>query len=57
MNQVKERIDFVVSPVGGGSFCAGTCCAAHYLSPHTKVVGVEPEQKNDGFKSITTHVH
>ncbi|MCU0419337.1 MAG: threonine ammonia-lyase IlvA [Cyclobacteriaceae bacterium] len=39
----QSDIDFVFVPVGGGGLCAGV---AHYFktySPHTKIIGVEPQ--------------
>lgn len=35
--------DMVFCPVGGGGLIGGVALAFHYLSPHTKVLGVEPE--------------
>ncbi len=38
----KDQIDFVFIPVGGGGLAAGVGACFKQLSPHTKVIGVEP---------------
>ena len=37
-----ERIDIVVVPVGGGGLLSGVAVAMRALSPHTRIIGVEP---------------
>ena len=48
-----EDLDALLVPVGGGGLIAGcaTVCAA--LSPHTRVIGVEPEAGDDVARSLT----
>ena len=36
--------DMVFCPVGGGGLIGGVALAFHYLSPHTDIVGVQPER-------------
>ncbi|KAA3661299.1 MAG: pyridoxal-phosphate dependent enzyme [Calditrichaeota bacterium] len=46
--------DYILAPVGGGGLLSGTALSAHYLSPKTKVVGVEPAGAADAHKSFKT---
>ncbi|MGE0562323.1 MAG: threonine ammonia-lyase IlvA [Flavobacteriales bacterium] len=41
--QVKEPIDYLFLPVGGGGLAAGVSTVFKQLSPNTKIIGVEPE--------------
>lgn len=43
LEQTKESIDFVFAPLGGGGLLAGLSSVFKRLSPHTKIIGVEPE--------------
>jgi threonine dehydratase len=45
-------LDYLVSPVGGGGLLSGTCLSAKYFSPGTKVIGAEPQNADDAFRSI-----
>lgn len=55
---VKEPIDYVFVPIGGGGLASGLSSVFHYLSPHTKIIGVEPEgapaMKNSLQKGVNT---
>jgi threonine dehydratase len=53
---IKEagELDFIFCPIGGGGLISGTSIAAKGLLPNVKVIGVEPEQANDAYKSFTT---
>ena len=42
MNDMKEPIDFIFGSIGGGGLMAGVSSYFKHLSPHTKVIGVEP---------------
>ena len=48
------RLDVLVVCVGGGGLIAGCALAAAELSPHCKVIGVEPEAGNDAQQSLRT---
>ncbi|MCA6364903.1 MAG: threonine ammonia-lyase IlvA [Bacteroidetes bacterium] len=37
------KIDYMFVPVGGGGLAAGICTVFSKLSPHTHIIGVEPE--------------
>jgi len=47
-----EQLDLLLAPVGGGGLLAGVAVAAKALSPEMLVVGVEPEQADDAFRSF-----
>lgn len=47
-----EDLDYIVVPVGGGGVLAGSCLAAHYQSPNTKVIGIEPSGADDAHRSL-----
>src|SRR3989338_1563696 len=42
LEQIKEPIDYLVVPIGGGGLVAGTGSYVRSKSPQTKVIGVEP---------------
>lgn len=43
LEQSKEPIDYIFAPVGGGGLLAGISAVFKKLSPHTKIIGVEPQ--------------
>ncbi|MDY7394555.1 threonine ammonia-lyase IlvA [Aureibaculum sp. 2210JD6-5] len=43
IEQYKVPIDYVFLPVGGGGLASGLSSVFKFLSPHTKIIGVEPE--------------
>lgn len=45
-------LDFVVTPVGGGGLIAGTALAAHYFGKSCKVIGGEPFEADDAYRSL-----
>ncbi len=45
-------LDYLFVPLGGGGLLAGSALAARQLAPHCRVIGVEPEQGNDGQLSL-----
>ncbi len=47
-----EDLDIVMTPVGGGGLISGTSLAVKYISPETKVIGAEPENADDAFRSL-----
>ncbi|MBS4207991.1 threonine ammonia-lyase IlvA [Bacillus sp. FJAT-50079] len=42
MNDIEEPVDFVFASIGGGGLMAGLSTYIKNVSPHTKMVGVEP---------------
>ena len=45
-------LDYIISPVGGGGLIAGTCLAAHYFGNGCKVIGAEPSNMDDAYRSL-----
>jgi threonine dehydratase len=52
LSQTDKKIDYVFVPVGGGGLSAGLSSVFKYLSPETKIIGVEPE----GAPSMLTSI-
>jgi len=50
------NLDIVVAPVGGGGLLSGTSTTVKGISDKTKVIGAEPLNANDAWKSFTTGV-
>lgn len=46
------ELDIILAPVGGGGLICGTALTAHYLSPETKTIGIEPSGADDAFRSF-----
>lgn len=46
-------LDIVMAPVGGGGLLSGTALATHYFSPGTAVIGAEPANADDAYRSFT----
>jgi len=42
MEQMREPIDYVLIPIGGGGLISGVGSAIKQMSPHTHIYGVEP---------------
>ncbi|GAA4278287.1 threonine ammonia-lyase [Aquimarina mytili] len=45
-------LDYIITPVGGGGLIAGTALAAHFYSNHCKVIGGEPFEVDDAYRSL-----
>lgn len=45
-------LDFIIAPVGGGGLLSGTSLSTKYFSPKTKVIGAEPKNADDAFRSF-----
>ncbi|MEL6918799.1 MAG: pyridoxal-phosphate dependent enzyme, partial [Bacteroidota bacterium] len=45
-------LDSIVVPVGGGGLIAGTALAAHYFGKNCSVVGGEPFEVDDAYRSL-----
>ena len=46
------ELDVILTPVGGGGLIAGTALAAHYFSNNCKVIGGEPMEADDAYRSL-----
>ncbi len=53
--QIKNPVDYIFIPVGGGGLAAGLSSVFHQLSPQTKIIGVEPEGAPSMSKSIANN--
>jgi threonine dehydratase len=47
-----SHMDIIMTPVGGGGLLSGTALAVSALSPHTQVIGAEPEKADDAYRSL-----
>ncbi|GLU42820.1 threonine/serine dehydratase [Allomuricauda sp. NBRC 101325] len=45
-------LNYVTTPVGGGGLIAGTALAAHYFGKDCKVIGGEPLEVDDAYRSM-----
>jgi threonine dehydratase len=46
------NLDFILAPVSGGGLLAGTALAATTMSATIRVIGCEPEEADDAFRSL-----
>lgn len=47
-----EELDYVFAPVGGGGLLSGTSIATKGLCPAASVIGVEPKNADDAYRSL-----
>lgn len=47
-----DELDYVFSPVGGGGLLSGTAIATKGLLPSSRVIGVEPKNADDAYRSL-----
>ena len=45
-------LDCIFAPIGGGGLIAGTALAAHYFGDNCKVIGGEPYEADDAYRSF-----
>jgi threonine dehydratase len=50
MEEISD-LDFILAPVGGGGLLSGTAIAAKGLNPKIKVIGCEPKNADDAYRS------
>jgi len=48
----QPQLDYIFTPVGGGGLIAGTALAAKYFSDKCKVIGGEPKNVDDAYRSL-----
>ena len=46
------NLDYVFSPIGGGGLIAGTSIAINNFSQHCEVIGAEPTNVDDAYRSL-----
>ncbi len=47
-----KHLDYIFAPLGGGGLLSGTALATKGLLPDSKVIGVEPKNADDAYRSI-----
>ena len=50
--QERPDLDILLAPVGGGGLIAGTALAAHHFGNDCKVIGGEPFEVDDAYRSL-----
>ncbi len=50
--QAHPDLDYIFAPVGGGGLLAGTALAAHYFGANCPVIGGEPLEADDAYRSF-----
>lgn len=50
--EVHPDLEYLVTPVGGGGLVAGTILAAQFFGRTCKVIGGEPENMDDAYRSL-----
>ena len=50
-------LDLLVVPIGGGGLISGSIIAAATMAPALTVIGAEPEQVDDAYRSLQTGIH
>ncbi len=50
--EIHPDLDYIFAPVGGGGLIAGTTLAAHYFGNDCKVIGGEPMEADDAYRSL-----
>jgi threonine dehydratase len=50
--QDQPDLDVILAPVGGGGLIAGTALAVHYFGNDCKVIGAEPFEVDDAYRSL-----
>lgn len=48
----QPDLDYIFTPIGGGGLVSGSALVAKYVSPKTKVIGSEPEEADDAYRSF-----
>lgn len=46
------ELDYILTPIGGGGLIAGTALAAKYFSDKCEVIGAEPKNVDDAYRSL-----
>ncbi|NAS12621.1 pyridoxal-phosphate dependent enzyme [Poritiphilus flavus] len=50
--EVSPDLQFLFAPIGGGGLIAGTAMASHYFGMDCKVIGGEPFEVDDAYRSF-----
>jgi len=49
-------LDYVFAPIGGGGLIAGTALSAHHFAERCQVIGGEPLEADDAFRSLQSGI-
>ena len=52
--ETHKDLDYIFTPVGGGGLIAGTALASHLFGNNCKVIGAEPFEVDDAYRSLLT---
>lgn len=52
LTTVEGDLDIVMAPAGGGGLLSGTALAVHYFAKNTQVIGGEPFEVDDAYRSF-----
>jgi threonine dehydratase len=52
IEDVADKLDVILAPVGGGGLLSGTLLAVQYFSAGTEVVAAEPAGSDDAWRSL-----
>ncbi len=47
-----NELDIIIAPIGGGGLMSGTALSTTYLSPGTMILGAEPKEVDDAYRSF-----
>jgi threonine dehydratase len=47
-----DDLEYILTPVGGGGLIAGSAIAAKYFGKNCKVIGAEPFEADDAYRSL-----
>ncbi|MCO6498884.1 MAG: pyridoxal-phosphate dependent enzyme [Vicingus serpentipes] len=50
--ETHPDLEYIFTPIGGGGLIAGTALAAHYYGNNCRVVGGEPFEADDAYRSL-----
>jgi threonine dehydratase len=50
--EIQPDLEFIFAPVGGGGLIAGTSLSAYYFGNDCKVIGGEPFEVDDAYRSL-----
>lgn len=48
----QPQLDIIITPVGGGGLLAGTALAVNQFAPNCKIIGAEPMEVDDAYRSL-----
>jgi threonine dehydratase len=52
----QPDLEYIFTPVGGGGLIAGTALSALYFGNNCKVIGGEPTEADDGYRSLQSGI-